>query len=70
MASEKITIGMYIYILDSHMAPYGACEAVQSKVRSSGCDSEGKISKAELSTASSIEHEALSRKHKALPIEH
>ena len=52
------------------MAPYGACEAVQSKVRSSGCDSEGKISKAELSTASSIEHEALSRKHKALPIEH
>ena len=25
---------MYIYILDSHMAPYGACEVAQSTVRS------------------------------------
>ena len=25
----------YIYILDSHMAPYGACEVIQSTVRSS-----------------------------------
>ena len=30
------TILVYIYyILDSHMAPYGACEVVQSIVRSS-----------------------------------
>ena len=28
-------IYIYIYILDSHMAPYGACEVAQSKVRSS-----------------------------------
>ena len=28
-------IYIYIYILDLHMAPYGACEVEQSKVRSS-----------------------------------
>ena len=29
-----IYIYIYINILDSHMAPYGACEVVQSTVRS------------------------------------
>ena len=52
-AQVRISIYIYIYILDSHMAPYGACEAVK-KHRSKQCSvSESEMSKSELSTVDS-----------------
>ena len=38
MRGGGISLSLYIYIciLDSHMAPYGACEVAQSTARSKG----------------------------------